>query len=55
MATKYLLIITLQLTQSNQWVEVDHAAQIHLLNSAAMTSTVDNNKMKMMITMMIQI
>ena len=27
--------LTLQLTQRNQWVGVDHAAQIHSLNSPA--------------------
>ena len=28
--------LTLQLTQGNQWVAVDHAARIHLLNSPPM-------------------
>ena len=45
------LILSLQFTQSNQWVGVDHEAQIHLLNSPPMTSNVDKNKMKMMMTM----
>ena len=34
--------------QSNQWVGVDHTAQIH-----PMTSSVDKNKMKVVMTMMI--
>ena len=50
---KKRLILTLRLTQSNQWVGVDHAAQIHSLNSPPMASGVDKNNMKMMMTMMI--
>ena len=50
---KKRLILTLRLTKSNQWVGVDHAAQIHSLNSPPMASGVDKNKMKMMMTMMI--
>ena len=46
-------ILTLRLTQSNQWVGVDHAARIHLLNSPPMTSSVEKNKMIVMMTMMI--
>ena len=46
-------ILTLRLTQSNQWVGVDHAARIHLLNSPPMASSVDKNKMKVMMTIMI--
>ena len=38
---KIKLILTLQLTQSNQWVGVDHAARIQLLNSSAMTGSVE--------------
>ena len=34
-------ILTLRLTQSNQWVGVDHAARIHWLNSPPMTSNVE--------------
>ena len=45
----------LRLTQSNQWVGVDHAARMHLLNSPPMTSSVEENKMAVMITMMITI
>ena len=33
--------LTLRLTQSNQWVGVDHAAQIHSLNSPPMASSVE--------------
>ena len=31
----------LWLTQSNQWVEVEHVARIHLLNSPLMTSRIE--------------
>ena len=31
--TKQQQQLTLQLTQSNQWVRVDHVTRIHLLNS----------------------
>ena len=37
-------ILTLRLTQSNQWVGVDHAARIHSLNSPLMTSNVERNE-----------
>ena len=37
-------ILTLRLTQSNQWVGVDHAAQIHSLNSPPMTSSLDRKE-----------
>ena len=47
------LILTLRLTQGNQWVGVHHAARIHSLNSPPMTSSVHKNKMKMIVTMMI--
>ena len=46
-------ILTLRLTQSNQWVGVDHAARIQLLNSPPMTGSVEKNKMVVMMTMMI--
>ena len=46
-------ILTLRLTQSNQWVGVDHAARIHLLNSPPMTGTADKNKMVVMMAKMI--
>ena len=45
--------LTRRLTQSNQWVGVDHAAQIHPLNSPPMTRSVEKNKMIVMMTMMI--
>ena len=35
------IILTLRLTQSNQWVGVDHAARIQLLNSPPMTGSVE--------------
>ena len=41
------------LTQGNQWAGVDHATWIHLLNSLPMTSSVEKNKMIVMMTMMI--
>ena len=50
---KRKIILTLRLTQSNQWVGVDHTARIHLLNSPPMTGSVENNKMIAMMTMMI--
>ena len=37
-------ILTLRLTQSNQWVGVDHAARIHSLNSPPMTSSVERKE-----------
>ena len=42
------------LPKVNQWVGVDHATRIHLLNSPPMTSSVEKNKMivKMMMMMM---
>ena len=49
---KITIILTLQLTQINQWVGVDHAAQIQLLNSPPMTGSVEKNKMVEMTTMM---
>ena len=48
------MILTLRLTQNNQWVGVDHAARIQLLNSPPMTDSVEKNKMIVMITMMIE-
>ena len=50
---KIKIILTLRLTQSNQWVGVDHAARIQLLNSPPMTGSVEKNKMVAMMTMMI--
>ena len=47
------LILILRLTQSNQWIEVDHATRILSLNCSPMTSSVDKNKMRVMVTMMI--
>ena len=38
------IIHTLRLTENNQWVGVDHAARIHLLNSPPMTDSVEKNK-----------
>ena len=46
------MILTLRPTQSNQWVGVDHAAAIHLLNSHPMAGSVEKNKMIVMMTMM---
>ena len=47
-------ILTLWLIQSNQWVGVDHAARIQLLNFPPMTGgSVEKNKMVVMMTMMI--
>ena len=39
------MILTLRLTQSNQWVGVDHAARIHL-NSPPKTGSVEKKKEK---------
>ena len=39
-----IIIFTLRLTQSNQWVGVDHAARIHSLNSPPMTSSVQKKE-----------
>ena len=47
------LILTLQLTQSNLRVEVNHAARTHSLNCPSMNSNADENIMKMMMTMTI--
>ena len=44
---------TERLTQSNQWVGVDHAARIQLLSSPPVTGSVEKNKMPVMMTMMI--
>ena len=38
------IILTLRLTENNQWVGVDHAARIHLLNFPPMTDSVEKNK-----------
>ena len=43
-----IIIFTLRLTQSNQWVGVDHAARIHSLNSPPMTINVEKNMIVMM-------
>ena len=37
-------ILTLRLTQSNQWVGVDHVVRIHLLNSPTMTRSVERKE-----------
>ena len=50
---KIKIILTLQLAQSNQWVGVDHATQIQLLNSPPITGSVEKNKMVVIMTMMI--
>ena len=54
---KYIIkikILTLWLIQSNQWLGIDHAARIQLLNFPPMTGgSVDKNKMVVMMTMMI--
>ena len=50
---KIKIILTLWLTQSNQWVRVDHASRIQLQNSPPMTRSVEKNKMVVMMTMMI--
>ena len=44
-------MLTLRLTQSNQWVGVDHAARIHLLRSTPMTGSVEKSKMVVMMAM----
>ena len=36
--------LTPRLTQSNQWVGVDHAAQIHSPSSPRMTSSVEKKR-----------
>ena len=36
---------TLRPTENNQWVGVDHATRIHLLNFPLMTSSVEKKKM----------
>ena len=41
---KKRLILTLWHIQNNQRVRVDHAAQIHLLNSPPMTSDIHKNE-----------
>ena len=46
-------MLTLRLTQNNQWVGVDHATRIHLVNSPPITGSVEKNKMIVMVTMMI--
>ena len=50
---KKRLILTLWLTQSNQWVGVEHAARIHSLNSPPITSSANQNEMKVMMKMII--
>ena len=50
---KIKIILTLPLTQSNQWDGVDHAPQIQLLNSPPMTGRLEKNKMVVMMAMMI--
>ena len=50
---KAKIILTLGLIQSNQWVGVEHAARIHLLNSPPMTGSLDKNKMVVMMAKMI--
>ena len=47
------MILTLRLTQSNQWIGVDHATRIQLLNSPPITGSVERNKMVVMMTMTI--
>ena len=49
-----IIILTLWLAQGNQWVGVDHAARIHSLNFPPMTSSVEKNKMIVMMTMIIE-
>ena len=53
MKIKIKIILALRLTQNNQWVGVEHATRIHLLNSPPMTGSVEKNKMIVMMTMMI--
>ena len=50
---KIKIVLTLRLTQINQWLAVDHAARIQLLNSPPMTSSFEKNKMVVIMTMMI--
>ena len=50
---KIKIILTLRLTQSNQWIGVDHAARIQLLNSPPITGSVEQNKMVVMMVMII--
>ena len=50
---KIKIILTLRLTESNQWVGVDHAARIQLLHSPSITGSVEKNQMVAMMTMMI--
>ena len=50
--TKIKIILTLWLTQNNLWVGVNHAAQIHFLNSPLITGSVEKNKMIRMMMMM---
>ena len=38
---KIKIILTLRFTQNNQWVEVDHAARVQLLNSRPVTGSVE--------------
>ena len=47
------LILTLKLNQNNLWVRVDHATRIHLLRSHQMTTKIDHNETKIIMTMMI--
>ena len=51
---KTKIILTLRLTQSNQWIVVDNAARVHLLNSPSVTGSVEKNKMIGMMTIMIK-
>ena len=50
---KIWLILILRLNKSNQWVGVDHATQIHSLSTPPMTSSADENKMEVMMTLTI--
>ena len=43
-----MVTLILWLTQSNQWVEVDHTTRIHSLNSSSITSSVEKNKITIM-------
>ena len=38
---KIKIILTLRFTQNNQWVEVDHAARVQLLNSRPVTGSAE--------------
>ena len=50
---KIKITLTLRLTQINEWVGVDHAALIQLVNSPQMTGCVEKKKkMVVMMTMM---